>query len=350
MTRIALLLPNLNGGGAERVLINIGNILVRSGHDVHLILTQNQGVYFNQLENEITLHALNFKKVIYSGPKISKLLKIIQPDVVLSTTHRMNFIASIVCILQKENYRLMLRLPNSPKAEIKFGALNKVRLLLYGFAYKHCNYVLAQSKAMRDEAIEVFKIDRGKVRVLTNPLDTTAIEKTLKRNENPFDNEHINVLAAGRIHKSKGFDFLIESFSIVLKHDQSYLLHIIGDDKGEQASLSDLIKKLGIDQHVIFWGYQNNPYDFYKNCDIYVLSSRWEGLPNTLIECMYLGRPVIVTKCSPVIEELVINNISGYIIDFGDTELLAKRILESSKLNPQKYRNITDNIEDIIFN
>lgn len=349
MKRIAILVPNLNGGGAERVALNIANILSRTGHNVHMVLAQKSGVYFEQLEKRVTLHVCNYSKTMYSIFGIGKIVRRIEPEVVLSTTHRMNVIASIVWKFWKGNYRLILRLPNSPQAEIDNDVMSPWRLKLYSKAYRNCSFVLAQSDAMKQEAQDVFHLDDDRVRVLINPLDLLTIENSLEQMKNPFNSLRTNILAVGRIHEAKGFDFLIEAFVVVVQKNPDYFLNIIGNDNGQQDILETLVKDRKIEQNVRFWGHQNNPYPFYKYCDAYVLSSRWEGLPNALLENLYLGKPAIATRCVPIINTLITEGKNGYTVEFGDRDDLATKILSYSKLVPKKYVIDESDIESVLF-
>ena len=85
-------MPNLNGGGAEKVAVNIANGLVEGDVKVSLLIVQNRGVYFNNLRSEVSLIRMDYRKVIYSVFGVVRVIRDLNPDVIFSTTHRMNYV------------------------------------------------------------------------------------------------------------------------------------------------------------------------------------------------------------------------------------------------------------------
>jgi glycosyltransferase involved in cell wall biosynthesis len=104
-------------------------------------------------------------------------------------------------------------------------------------------------------------------------------------------------------------------------------LHVLGRDGGEQQSLRKLVADLDISEHVLFWGEQANPYPFLKYCDLFVLASRWEGLPNVVLECIYLGRPIVASRTVPILERLIDQGKSGFLVPIEDEAALTDAIL-----------------------
>jgi glycosyltransferase involved in cell wall biosynthesis len=203
--------------------------------------------------------------------------------------------------------------------------------------YKKVDMIIAQTDEMAKELEQFYKIDKEKIKVIMNPVDTKHIDESVENAKNPFENGKINVVASGRMGIEKGFDVLIESFAKVVEKRSDFHLHILGRDiDGNLEKLQKRIAELAISENVTFHGFQKNPYPFYKFCDLFVLSSRREGLPNVVLECQYFGKPVVATKCIPVIERLINNGKNGFVVDVEDVAGLADAILNFRQLKGEK--------------
>ena len=330
------MLPNLFAGGAERVTVILANALSRGGFNVSLVTAQGKGDLEHQLESNITLHPLGYKKTIFSVLGVRQLLKELQPDIVFSTTHRMNVVVFLSNLLLPKKWRIFLRLPSSPKSEIENGKIGWLHHKLYSVAYRQATCVVAQTPEMREQVVKYFGVDKEKVRVLVNPIDTEYIDEKLCDVDSPFA-DGINIVAAGRLVYEKGFDVLIDAFKEVSEKNSDFRLHIIGADKGCGKELAKQVKHLGLESRVTFHGYQENPYRFFANCDLFVLSSRWEGLPNAVLENLYIGKPIIATKCVSILEELIEDGVNGFLIDIGDSKQLEKAMFDYAQLLPKPF-------------
>jgi len=114
-------------------------------------------------------------------------------------------------------------------------------------------------------------------------------------------------VASGRIREEKGYKFLLKSFMEVIKINPRYRLHILGGIGNGQymEELKQFINDNGLQKYVLFLGFKINPFHYYKFADLFVLSSKWEGLPNVVLEALYLQTPVVVTACIPYFRKLI---------------------------------------------
>ena len=114
-------------------------------------------------------------------------------------------------------------------------------------------------------------------------------------------------------------------------------------------SLKSLTCSLGISEFVKFVGFQANPYKYLKYADVFVLSSIYEGLPNVMLEAMYLGKPVAVTACIPYISQVVRPGVNGYLAPVGDSNALAKAMTEAKDIKGlSQYGDINDSEKLIV--
>lgn len=326
-TKVLFILAQMVGGGAERVTINILRILDRTLFDIHLVMMSDVGPSFEYLPKDITLHNLKTSKTIFSVFKLRKLITENRFAIVYSTLFRTHIALYFALLGIRNKPILLMRSPNSPKLLLENNSMGMLSKVLLEKAYEKADVVLAQTPEMKDEIIKYHHISEQKITVLLNPLDTDDIDKKIKNIENPFDQRHINIVAAGRLAKQKGFDVLIESFQYVVQKNTDFVLHIIGEDLGEKVSLVELVQRFSLENNVHFLGYQNNPYKYFFFSDLFVLSSRWEGMPNAVIENLYLKKPVVATRCIPFMSELIKNKKNGFIVDVENANELAEAIL-----------------------
>jgi glycosyltransferase involved in cell wall biosynthesis len=344
MIKILFLLPGLHVGGAEKVTITILKQLDPSIFDISLAVLQKEGELLLQIPNYVKIHSLNKSKTIFSILAIQKLIKLKKPDMIYSSLHRMNIAVYLASVLIKSNTVTVFRSQSSPKSELKYNQYSKTFLFLAQRAYRSADYVIAQTPDMVDEIHEVFGTKKENIKVLINPVDMDLIDLSVKEGKNPFDTSKINIIASGRIRLEKGYDILIKSFASVVQKNSRFRLHILGSDVvGDQKDLEELAKNLNLNNKITFWGHQNNPYLFYYYSDLFVLSSRWEGLPNVVLENLYLGKPIVATKCIPLMASLIKNNENGILVDVENIEQLSQAILDFSTLKIDDSANRISN-------
>ncbi len=347
--KIMFFLPNLYSGGAERVTINILRNLNSKVYDIHLVLVEKKGEYISLVPNHVTIHDLKVRKTFFSIFKLRSKIEEIKPDIVYSTLLRAH-IALYLSMLFKTKIYTILRNPSSPKLLLKNNQISPALRFFVEKAYQKADLVIAQTPEMKKELNEYHNIDINKIEVFLNPIDTKLIDKKTSSCENPFDSGFINVLAAGRLTQAKAFDILISSFQKVILQNSKFLLYIIGKEDGEEEKLKNLVKELKLEKYVKFLGFQENPYQFFKYADLYVLSSRWEGLPNTVLENLYLKKPIVATKCIPFMDELICDGKNGLLVDIENEKQLAEAILNYEVIDTSYISSLNESDVNLFFN
>lgn len=216
--------------------------------------------------------------------------------------------------------------------------------------YPKADFVIAQTQEMADE-LTAIGVCESKVVVLQNPVDRQTIDRKLERATNPYvENGKKHLVAVGRFNPQKGFDLLIESFIRLRKLRKDVDLTIVGDyligDGKIYKDLMAMVQKNNLSEDVHCVGYKDNPYVYIKNADCFVLSSRWEGLPNVLIESLYLGTPAAAFKCIPVIERIVEHGKTGYCADKECVDSLVEATIKTLKLGKIESTYKSSSIED----
>ena len=352
-TKVLFFLPNLYGGGAERVTINIIKQLDRELFEVYLLVLSRENSVYDLESMNVNLIELNVSKTIYSVLKLRNAIKKTAPEVIFCSLFRGHIALYLALYGLACKAKLVLRSPNSPKLLLENNQLSLMYRFFIKKAYNKADLVIAQTPEMRDEIIKYHKINQEKVHFFLNPLDTMDIDEKTRHIENPFNTNDINVVAAGRITHQKGFDLLIKSFKNVVKSNGAFKLHIIGRDADDEMHrLKKIAEELNLQKHVFFLDYQSNPYRYYYYCDLYVLSSRWEGLPNTVLENLYLKKPIVSTRCIPFMESLITDGDNGYLVEVEDGDALTEKILSFKDLmmSPSCQMDINNDVNVLFKN
>ena len=327
--KIVFIDGNLNPGGAERILCTLIRNIDREKYDVEVIITGRPGDMLALLPQDVKCTVLNIRRSRYAFWRLGKMLKAIKPDAVFSVSLNSMQAAWLARFIFRLHFRISVRYCLMPKQMIREGFMRptSLRHKIDSFFLHHIDCVVAEHRYMKEELKEIYHLPDAKLASVPNPLDEPLIKKQLEEAADfSLPEGPINVVAAGRINREKGFDFLVKAFGEVVKHDSRFHLYIVGKNIGEnQAALERDAESLGCSENIHFEGFQKNPYKYFKAADLYVLSSRWEASPNVVFENLYLGKRIVATDCSPILKDVLGNN--GILVPWGDTRQMAHAIL-----------------------
>lgn len=320
-----LLISNPHCGGAERVTILFGKLLHDSGYDVELLV-------YRQTEEDhcdILSFVPEYFKVSYVTCRYRFLffnlfvfLKKSNADYVFSSLPLINHMIIPLVKLFFRDKKVIIRECNTPSRHPS-AIIRKNRML-----YRYADGIISQTEDMAQEMAEVYGLRSDRITTLINPVDTELInEKIRSRYEFPAG-KNIYV-AVGRVQPQKDYTTMIKAFAEVLETRTDSMLYIIGNDSGEYSDRQKaLVNSLGIQDKVVFTGFQDNPYKYMSCADCFVLSSEYEGLPNTLLDAVYLNMHVVATASIPFIPRLISLYSKGRCVPVGNSSLLAKAMVE----------------------
>ena len=167
--------------------------------------------------------------------------------------------------------------------------------------------------------------------VIYNSIDIVKITTLLNNEvEHTCFNENIPLITVcGRLTSSKNYPLLLKSFAIIQREIKARLL-ILGEGE-KRKSLEDLVDKLGIQDKVMFLGFQKNPFKYIAKSNIFVLSSSWEGFSIVIVEAMACGVPVISTRCPSGPDEIITDEVNGLLVPVANVDAMAQAILRLLK-------------------
>ena len=345
--KISFYVHDMSGGGAEKVIVNFANHLSSLGHDINIVLNKKIGPNLNYINKNIDIHELNGKNTAYQIIKFRKYIRDNNPRVIISTLSICNYIAIISNLITFSKRIILIREASSFISKNKSKPAHKrlieqcAALILYRFA----DYILVNSQGSRNQLAKATYIKRSKIKVLKNPININYIKRK-KNNKLPhridtfLDNSQY-IVAVGRLEYVKGFDVLIKAFKKI--NNKKIKLIIVGEGS-EREKLEKLINRLGLDNRIMLAGYEPNPFAIMNKSKLFVLSSRYEGMPNVLIEALYLNLLIVATNCESGPAEILNNGDYGRLVPVENVVLLANAI---DDLVEMKLDNISERKEII---
>ena len=317
---IIFILPDLESGGAERIVTTIANHLSRDLFDPKILLLRKEGGYLNLVKEDVEIIDIDTERIRHSLKPILKEIYKRKPQIVFSGFGEVNAYLSLFIKLFPST-KFIARETNVVSEHVT----RKEIRFFYKF-YNNYHQIIAQSDDMRQDLIGNFSVRESKIIKINNPVDFDFINSKLNISSKPesFKYNFKNVVAIGNLSARKGFDNLLKVFSRL--KNENVLLHILGDGRDKEI-LHQMKEFLGL-KNVIFHGRQGNPYEFLKFADLFILSSRYEGFPNVLLEAGACGTYALANNCPGGITEIIQEGINGEISDIENHEEFSQMILQ----------------------
>jgi glycosyltransferase involved in cell wall biosynthesis len=327
--RVAIFLPALYGGGAERTMLKLAGGITERNYIVDLVLARAKGPYLTEIPQNVRLIDLNASRDLFSLFPLVKYLRKERPAVLLSGLHT-NIIAIIARKLAGVPTRVVVSERNTFSIRTQsFSSDFRIRLMpkLVKLLYPLADWVVAVSKGVAEDLVEQVGIPKERIAVIYNPVVTHELKA---KAANSLDHAWLKagqppvILSAGRLSVQKDFGTLILAFARIREASNARLL-ILGEGDERQA-LEDQIRKLGLEQYVCMPGFVTNPYPYMREASVFVLSSKYEGLPGVLIEALYCGTRLVATDCPSGPREVLCDGSYGQLVPVGDAKLMAQAI------------------------
>lgn len=326
--KVMFFLPTLGAGGAERTITQLANAFINKDISVSLVvcdLTGKKAKLLHEVDPAINLIDLDCGRVVKSFSPLRKLIAESNYDAIISTqTH-----ANLVCIFAKVSARssstLIVREVSTPsKNSKKTGAAKKALQALVKSAYRYANTIVCVSNGVQEDFKRFYNYKMDNVTTIYNPvLDDSYFEKLKAPTENAFFQPKTKViLGVGRLTEAKNFQLLIKSFSELYKQHPECRLIILGE--GElREELEKLVDCLQLNDVISLPGFDPNPYAYFKYCDLFVLSSNWEGLPGVLIQALASNIKIVSTNCPSGPAEILAQSKYGILTECDNVQAMS---------------------------
>lgn len=322
--RILLVLPSLDRGGGERVLLQLAESFLAAGREVHVAILLGGGPLRSLVPDAVTLHELidasNAPKGLALAwkalPKLASLIRTVKPHAVLSTMTGTNLLAVLACMWARIGTSLVLREASSlvnTKSALKRQAMR--------WLYRRADGLVAVSVGVAQDLRGLgFSDDR--IHVIRNPVDVERLRQLAAVDlPSALHTKAPYIVSLGRLTEAKDFSTLLRAYAISALRGSHYLV-IVGE--GEQrTNIENVVRDLRLEDRVQLMGAMDNPHSVVASAAMHVLSSRWEGYPNVLLEALALGVPVVSTDCPHGPREILDGGRYGRLAPVGDAVALA---------------------------
>ena len=319
--KVLQIIDNINGGGKEQRMMQLSKGLADQGLEVEILMLENKIDYSNIKDLNIKIHILkgNPKNYLNISTQLYSKIKNINPDIVQIWSNLLPalFISIVSIVLGKKIVGSYVTVASSIPFLHKYFFLKKMNFLL-------STKIVANSQA----GLDAFKVPKSKAVLIYNGFDESRIKKITSPDllrEKHNINEKIIVIMAARFSDHKDYNTYLDAAKIILLENSNVAFLCLG--KGDTM---DRIKKEYKHEHIYFLGFQEDSISYLNLCDISVLctnnNTHREGVSNSLIESMFLQKPIIGTSGGGT-NEVIINNENGFLIEPFNSNQLSEKIM-----------------------
>lgn len=323
--RIALFLPDLGGGGAERAMTGLAGEFVSRGLDVDLVVGRAVGPNLERVPPGVRLVDLRTVRISRTLWPLVRYLRRVRPDALLSTCNHANVVAAVAGRLAGGETRVVLRQGDTLSETPRWLGTVTARLLVAVArrVYRLADRVIANSDGVAKDLVACIGLPQERVVRIYNHVD---IDRVQAAGACPQDHPWLQsgrapvVVGVGRLTAVKDWPTLVRAFAHLETERPAHLI-LLGEGE-ERGAIEALVNELGLVDRVHLPGFVANPHAIMARASLVVLSSRLEGLPNVLIEALALGRPVVSTDCPSGPREILDGGRFGPLVPCGDVDAL----------------------------
>jgi len=309
--RILLALPDLRGGGAQQVVLRLLAGLPRERFEIHLVVARADGELRHAVPADVPTRDLRAASVRRAAPGLVQAVRALRPEVVFSTIHHLNHLLLALRPVLPAGTRLVVRETVPVSEALRSGAQPGRSAWLHRVLYPGADRIVVPCEAVGSDLVTGFGIPRAQVVRIFNPVDPALLRAAAAAAPDPLARAGPgpHLVAVGRLVAQKGFDRLISALPALLELRPSARLWILGSEAPPPArdaqQLRALCSQLGIADRVHFPGYRRDIAAWLARADLFVQASRYEGLPNALLDALALGCPVVALDAPGGTRELL---------------------------------------------
>jgi glycosyltransferase involved in cell wall biosynthesis len=319
--KLQVLIPHLGGGGAERVVAHLADSLESYGFAVQLVLFTQDRPGAELPAPQVETFRFGRKRVRAGWWRLLGLVWRERPDLLLSGMAHLSFMVLLLRPFFPRSTRVILRQNTTASA----AAIGWFERSCYRFLYPRADAIVCQSEAMARDLAEAFGVSRKLIHVLKNPVKLDGRHSRVSQAKVWPADAYPRLLCVGRLSQEKGFDLLLEGLHMLLpRYPRSHAI-VLGEGSA-RLEVEQLREKLGLTGAVNLPGYRSDWAEFSADADLFVLPSRFEGVPNALLEAAAEGLPLVATPCSGGVTEMLEGVPGAWLASSISAEGLAEAI------------------------
>lgn len=329
--KISVLLPDLRGGGVERIRIVLADEFAAQGHSVEFVLMQARGDLLAEAQSRHSVVDLHCRRARSLPRALAHYLREARPDALLAAMWPLTVMAPLARRLSGHRCKVVVSEHGILSAQYReWGSLHRLLLRAStGFGYRLADHRVGVSIGVARDMASLSAMRKNAFTTIYNPVPpraapmTDALDLADRLWSGPAG---ARIVTVGTMKAVKNHPLLLRAFAQIDRPDAR--LMFVGDGAGREALVS-LAQELGIAERVIFAGFHLDPTPFYKTADLFVLSSDYEGFGNVIVEALASGTPVVSTDCPSGPAEILENGKYGRLVPVRDEQALAAAMQEA---------------------
>ncbi|MCR9908105.1 glycosyltransferase [Vibrio campbellii] len=328
--KVLFVLASLKGGGAERLSVDLANHASEMGMDVSLFVGNYTGPYIEQISHSVKVKRGSGARLSKSLFRLAQLIRKGDFDCIFCSQEYVISITYFALVLsgRVRSCKLIAREASTPSMNVIKNFKGQLLKRLIKKVYASVDTLIAPTTGVKEDIVQFYGINR-RIEVLANPIDEYKIKREaeedvfLKSFSEPY------VVTVGRLIESKGVQTILEAMSKA--KSRNFSLVVLGDGDYKKY-LENLTRQYALEERVFYLGFKSNPFPYISGASLFVLASRYEGMPNALIQASILNVPCCSSLNSDVVKDLVDDSC---IFQYGnDNELttIIDRVFEDNEL------------------
>jgi len=332
LSHVALFLPTLESGGAERAFVELANRFSAMGTRTDLVLVRAVGPYLDEVSDGVRVIDLGGQRVLRAIPLLAGYLRRETPEVIMSGLDNANVAAIAACAIVGRPSAAVLTQRSILREcwRLQHPRLHRAWLAPVRLAYSRARLIISNSRAASDDLRDGFGIPQSRLAVVHNSVDLERIERQAKeapRHRWTDDGAPPMILSVGSLTTGKDVTTLLRAFSIVRRTHDCNLL-ILGEGP-ERTRLEAMAQQLGIGGALEFRGFDPNPFCWMARAALMASSTLAEGCPNVIQQALACGTPIVATDCPGGTSEILEDGKWGKLVPVGNPEAMATAIRET---------------------
>jgi len=329
--RVSFFLASLRGGGAERSVVNLCDYFIDQGYDVDLVLVDYVGQYISILNKKVNIFNFSKRRSFHSIFSLRKYILKRQPDILMSSVINLNLILIFtkLIIFNKIKTKIFLNQVNHmtsamSKSQNNLTYFEKFKFKTITLLYSFSDGLISMSQGVMEDMKSYGMLKNSNLTYIYNPIyrdNLIPVENALPHFTKP------TFISVGRLEYQKNFFFLLKAFAKVREKINCQLI-ILGQGS-EESDLKKYSRSLNIMDDVNFLGFVENPYSYMQRADTFVLSSRWEGFGNVIVEALACGIQIVSTNCNSGPSEILDNGKYGFLAEVDEVEKFSDLMITS---------------------